>query len=238
MSSQLFSAFLIVFTFCIQLSGYCQRDSIRVNVFEGVQSTPRPLMSNYVDKNYVRFNPYLIGRGVFAVGYERLLHRKHALAVDVGLTYRDFLYEIFQDEELDADGRTITIGNYVEVAYKFYPKSHYDFDGAIYLSPGFVARSYHITEDVYNYASSASFAEPADVGYSMADTFLRFGYVRESWAWDDVISDLYFGIGYRKMTTNTYEVTDSSSGGQEIKSLQETKFIPCVYAGIKIGFVF
>src|SRR5688572_3654554 len=99
-----------------------QKDSVRVRVFDGsgeeLQRPSKPKIQ-YDDKNYVNWNIYLLARGAFVLGYERILHPKHAVSVDLGLTYRDFIYEGLKTETLE--GGSAETGHYIGVAYKFYP---------------------------------------------------------------------------------------------------------------------
>jgi|GEM_PF-4227365 len=242
MKPQRFVFFLFVFFAGIQTACWAQRDSIRVRVFSGTQQLPVPEVNrNYDAKNFIRFNMYLILRGAFTVGYERILSNKHSVAIDAGLTYRDFLYESFIGEDFLTDSDTkVGIGNYFEISYKFYPKDYGDFDEAIYISPGFIKRSYDLSTDAEYYNGNDYSTENVDVGYGMTEAYLRFGYLRESWIFDNVFMDAYFGIGYREITANSYELMDSPLGGgaEQVVRNRETEGVPALYAGAKIGFTF
>src|SRR5687767_14344637 len=120
-----FTTFLVCLTVCV----YAQRDSVRVRVFSTEQQADdQPVVRrHYEDKNYLRFNPYLLLRGAFTVGYEIILHDKHSLGIDAGLTYRDFVYETLRDDDGEGfgdDDAKIELGQYVDVSYKFYPKDY------------------------------------------------------------------------------------------------------------------
>ena len=104
-----------IFFLQIEKCVFAQDGPIKVKVFDGSpQQKAESTTNKYNNKNYININPYLLGRGAFTVGYERLLHFKHSVFVDLGLTYRDFVYEFTQDAANWSD-RTITakIGNYL-----------------------------------------------------------------------------------------------------------------------------
>jgi hypothetical protein len=230
MKPQRFFSFLIVLFLSAGSSAVAQEDS-------KPSRTASPV--SYEDRNFVRWNAYLVARGAFAVGYERALADKHAVTIDAGLTYRDFVYEAKHDGLFDDSDVDVRVGHYLELAYKFYPNDYEDFDDAIYISPGFITRGYNITRDVEYYNGNDYSTQPVDVGYNMTEAFLRFGHVRESWVLDGVFYDLYFGFGYRLITSNSYELTNSQIGpGEEIVSQHETKGVPAVYLGVKLGFTF
>lgn len=225
-----------------------QRDSIRVRVFDGSgqefeAATPKTISS---DKNYVNFNPYLLLRGAFVIGYEHMLHDKHSLGVEAGLTYRDFVFEFgdaaFEDDDSNKFGREgvkAEVGRYLSVNYKFYPKDYNDFDGGLYLSPGFISRTYKMNYEVEYYDGLSYRYATINGNYSFTDYSFKMGYCRESWFFDDVITDIYFGAGARKRVVNSHEVVQSSLTSDEtIVRTSETTNVPALYLGIKIGFTF
>jgi hypothetical protein len=189
----------------------------------------------YSDKNYLGWNLYLLGRGAFVLGYERILHPKHALNIDVGLTYRDFIYEGINTETLESG--SAKTGHYVAASYKFYPKDYSDFDGGVYLSPGFINRSYSVSYDVTYNNGVSSRTTKVDGSYSMTEYLFKMGYVRESDWFDDLISDFYIGVGSRSITRNTYDVV-STGNVDKIVTGTTTKRVPALYVGLKIGFTF
>jgi hypothetical protein len=207
-------------------------ESIKVKVFDDSQSYFEPGKREPIikDLNYVRINPYLAIRGAFALGYERVLHYKHAVAVDAGFTYRDFLYEGLADMNFDGNVQT---GYYADFSYKFYPKGYANFEGP-YLSPGLITRSYNITKDVY----LNSGYQNIDVGYNMNEMYLKFGYVYESWYFENVIIDFYTGLGLRNISANKYSIESRTNNTQYIKEFRERKQVPAIYLGFKIGIPF
>lgn len=190
------------------------------------------------EPNYVKFNPYLIARGAFTVGYERSLHPYHSVEINGGVTYRDFIYEF---AKLDTDyfndyETTVKIGYIIDVAYKFYPKTNDYFDGP-YLSPGVLLKKYNIQHEVpYSFTSNSKLV---DAGYSMKELYLKFGYAYESWFYDDLIIDAYFGFGVRNIRKNDYEIRDATQHrNEEILSFTTETNVPAIYLGLKLGFIF
>jgi len=226
----------VVLIICCQFDVWAQRDSIRVRVFDGTEPATQPAM-RFDENNYISFNTFLIARGAFVVGYEKILHKKHAIALAGGFTFRDFIFEAIELDDFDSDNSKYGLSYYLEAGYKFYPKNYQDFDGGIYISPGFITRDYKMTTDVEYYNGGDYVTRGINTGYNFMDASLKFGYVRESWFLDDVIVDTYFGFGYRSRTINGYEIVDSGSG-EELKPIKETEVVPAIYFGAKVGFVF
>ena len=69
--------------------------------------------------------------------------------------------------------------------------------------------------------------------YSMQQYALKFGYCTESWWFDDLIADVYFGVGLGETTTHGYEVVKNA-----LALTTKTEQKPALYLGVKIGFVF
>jgi hypothetical protein len=218
-----------------------QSDSIRVRVFSepSHDNTEAPLPE---DRNYIAINPWYLARGAFTVAYEEVLQEKHALVVTGGLTYRDFMYEFLGNDfggadEGEVEGVTVRIGTLYDIAYKFYPNGYNDFDG-IYVSPGIVGRSYKTSKTVTYYNSSGDeVSADVNTSYKMNEAYIKFGYISESWLIDGMITDIYFGVGMRKIFSHSYELEDNSTGsGQFLSMGNKTKQSPCLYLGVKIGF--
>lgn len=216
---------------------FAQSDSIRVRVFDGTEQ--QPTSTAHYDKNFARLNYYLLARGAVTLGIERILHDRHAVSVDAGLTYRDFIYEIMFDEgEFEFEGVDVKVGTYLDLAYKFYPRRYHNFDGEFYLSPGFIARNYNIAQNVTFHDGTISRTQKVDKGYGMREAYLKFGYVNPGLFFDDLILDYYFGFGLRDVQSKGYEIQDAVSGGQRIVPTEKVQSLPAIYMGIKIGFAF
>jgi hypothetical protein len=215
---------------------FAQVDSVRVRIFDGTEQ-PLPSEANF-DKNFARLNYYLIARGALTIGIERILHDKHAVTLDAGLTYRDFIYEILFRDDFAFDGVDVKAGTYVEVAYKFYPRRYHNFDGGLYLSPGFITRNYNISSDVNYYDNSNYRSQKVAKDYGMREAYLKFGYVAPGRSYDDLIIDYYVGFGLRYLTSSSYEIRQIGSGSQRIVPTEKTESVPAMYIGIRVGLAF
>lgn len=190
------------------------------------------------ESNYVKINPYLIARGAFTIGYERSLHPYHSVEINGGVTYRDFIHELVNlDTDNFGDSRsTVKLGHIVDLAYKFYPKTNDYFEGP-YLSPGVLFKKYNIQHEV-SYSSTYN-TKMVDAGYSMKEIYLKFGYVYESWIYDDLIVDAYLGFGIRNIRKEDYEIINSTmTRNEEVITFITESRVPAVYLGLKIGFIF
>ncbi len=228
---------ILLLILLISSFAFAQQDGIKVKVFDADEvkseySTKRKGILG--DLNYIKINPYLLARGAFTIGYERILHPKHAVEVNAGLTYRDYIYENF--EAFDSDYQsTVNVGHIIDFAYKFYPKFYNDFEG-LYLSPGFLIRNYNIEKEVYYTYNETKIV---DGGYSMKETYLKFGYVHESWWIDDLILDTYCGIGMRNISSMEHEIIYGVNGkSDEMVNFLKKSSVPAIYLGVKIGWSF
>lgn len=226
---------LVILAFSHNL--YSQGTQVKVKVFDVDGTEYENNSKNNIQKddlNYFKLNPYLLFRGAFTLGYERILHSKHGIEINGGFTYRDFIFEGFDGLESEGENVNVKIGYIIDIAYKFYPKHYGNFDGP-YLSPGFLIRQYNTESEVsYNYSD----LKWVDTGYSMKETYLKFGYVYESFWLDEVIIDAYFGFGLRSYKRNDYEIEYVSNSNDELNTFITEKTVPAIYLGAKIGFVF
>ena len=224
--NKIFSLILVLFFYVDSFS------QVKVQVFDGSNSSDadQKTEKNYSlnDKNLISLNTYLLGRGIFALTYERMLTPMHSLAISAGLTYRDLIFETFQKDEIypskesgssygNKTGTKSGAGYMFDVNYKFYPKSYDDFEG-FYLSPGFIYKHYSYSDKFdqsslagytynsgYTYSSSSKNIEQP-VTYNLSELSLKFGYMYESWWYDGLIIDFYCGFGYRTANITSYEV--------------------------------
>lgn len=230
---------------------------VKVQVFDGNETAPSSDKNNgYVgDKNLITFNSYMLPRGIFSLGYERVFHSMHSLNINAGLTYRDFIFEAFNESKYNflsgARDRTVKANFMMEGNYKFWPKHYSEFEGP-YLSPGFAIKNYTMTDKIdasalYNYGSTAVSGVEQEVSYTMTEVYAKFGYMYESWWLDDVIVDIYCGFGLRNVQLDYYtieEIPQSSSYSYTNTAThkvvpQSTQLsVPAVYLGAKIGIPF
>lgn len=181
-----------------------------------------------IDKNVLKWNIYMLGRGAFIINYERMITSQFTIETGLGLTYRDFILE---DKLLhfssNSDGEEkgskyvheffgietkINLGYSIEVAPRFYPKDG-DFEG-YYISTPIRFRQYNI-ENKY------------DFSYNTLDFGFVLGYQYEQWG--EILSDYYIGVGYR---TNHYSKFDTNN----LQTVATKESYPCLFLGYKLGF--
>jgi len=222
---------IFAFTLVYSLSVYSQKsDSSKVVVYEPFKSTEsydsEDVAAEY--KNCLKWNMSLVGRGIFLINYERPLIDKLTIEAGIGLTYRDYIFELIRDEitytPYGDDNITVETGLAFELGPKFYPNGYSNFDG-VYFQPLYRYRSYKVFTD-----------NDYDIGYKSTDASFIFGYQYESWNWD-ITWDLYFGIAMCKTNYKAYE-DDDYSYSYTGKIIDETAKRPILLCGFKIGVPF
>lgn len=229
--------FIMACMFLLTIADFssAQDGSVKVKVFDGT-TTPQSDANKYDAKNYLYINPYLLPRGILSLGYERVLHEKHSILAELGITYRDYIYETANDIDAGFFGDNsskVRVGKYLQVGYKFYPTGIDDFDGGFYISPSFMLRNYNLTDNIEFYNGKTYVPAMVDMSYSMNELALKFGFCRESWLLNDLISDLYFGVGSRTITSHGYTTTSN------FVLVPTTQIVhkPALYLGVKFGIV-
>ncbi len=242
---------LSVFFFSLFFSLYAQKSNdsnIKIQVFDNnttINKSDKKNDADYVDdKNYFSLNFFTIARGNLVLNYERILSSKHAIVFGVGVTYRDIIFEIINNKRLNlfyGSGENNLVfkpGYLFEFAYKFYPKYYANFDG-IYLSP-FIAFKAHFFENEYQTYNTSNFnygTKTYDGGYNMFESGLKFGIVRESLFFDELITDIYFGIGIRHINYD-YMKIDISNQNTSYEPDNLSFSLLTFYGGYKIGLPF
>ncbi len=214
-----------------------QKDSAKVFIYEPFKSGQSlDVKKNIkVNQNCFKWNWSLLGRGVFAINYERLITSNFSFELGGGLTYRDYMYEAGRGDELfgtgsrsDAKTDKIKLGPYLEGNVRFYP-SEGDLDG-FYLSPFVRYRSYNIENMLDNKYYNA--------GYNMTDIGLNIGIQREVYS-SGVLVDSYFGVAYRnRIATMPYSITDYNNTITTVTTVNTNTWVPTLTLGFKIGFPF
>jgi len=223
-----FLAFLIVFS----VKTFSQsKDSTKVFIYEPFKSGKTIDTKNdiKVDKNCIKWNWSLIGRGVFALNYEHSITSKLSFELGAGLTYRDFLYEAGQgDDALGSDSKSydVKLGPYVEGNLRFYPAEG-DLEG-FYLSPFLRYRSYNIKANMENSVYPA--------GYNITDIGFNIGIQRETWI-TGVMVESYFGVAYRYRSADRPYIDYSGTSNIVVQDKTQ-KWVPAITLGFKIGVPF
>jgi hypothetical protein len=206
-----------------------QKDSTKVIIYEPFKSgrTIDPKKDIKIDKNCLKWNWSLLARGVFAINYERLITHQLTYQLGVGLTYRDFMYELGQDGETYDDGYNVNvkIGPYVEGSLRFYP-SEGDLEG-FYLSPYIRYRNYNVEKKMEDNYYTA--------GYTMTDIGFNIGVQREVW-YTGIMVESYFGVAYRYREADQPYVDYGTT--TVVVQDRTKKWIPAITLGFVIGVPF
>ena len=175
-----------------------------------------------VDRNAIKWNYSLISRGVFLINYEAYLNKKLTAEVGLGITYRDFIFEVTKESIYNSEGFSMTpnVGYALEGGLRFYPKDFDNFEG-IYISPILSYRTYSFTKS----SSSSSWSSTSSTfkpGYNFFDIQIKFGYQYESIFDWDVLGDFYIGFAYRNASLSHFKPvpTTNSSGFQTTTYIQ------------------
>ena len=171
--------------------------------FQADETVDPTQVDKIVDMNMIKFNYDIIGRGVFALNFERAFTKKLSGEIGFGLTYRDWLYEKVGDLSFDdgwgEENVRIKPGLYFEANIHYYPKEDV-FDG-LYFSPIVRYRSYNLT------GPSDAPIPNADWGYQFTEFGLTVGYETEIRFFNQ-ISDYYVGFDY--VLLNYYDTKTSA----------------------------
>jgi hypothetical protein len=184
-------------------------------------------------RNILKWNLGLIGRGCFAIDYERVLGNSFTIELEGGITYRDFIFELLvleSDPEVMLFGENIKASFMAGVGLRYYPNSDYE---GFYFSPVIRYRNYYSDSE---YDANGS-PEKYNTSYNMTDIGFIIG-GQEDWGWSDILTDFSFGISLRHF--NYYENTEIYDNqsyqflGYDSKLV--SKNLPAVIFGYKIGF--
>ena len=216
------------------------KDSVKVYIYEPFKSGQSIDVKKdiKVDHNCLKWNWSLLGRGVLAFNYERLITSKLSFELGAGLTYMDFLYELGQGGDAlggDTKSYDVTLGPYVEGNLRFYPTEG-DLEG-FYLSPFIRYRNYNLSTTFDDSGlSSGSGKNSYNSSYNMTDIGFNIGVQRETWI-TGVMVESYFGVAYRYRVVNNPYVDYVNSTPVVIQE-KTSKWVPAITFGFKIGIPF
>jgi len=202
--------------------------------------------SSKLDAHYAfKWNYCLLSRGMLFFNYERMISSpKCSYEIGAGITYRDFVFEKFNDEYKFNNASNIKFGYAVEGAIRYYFSYGYTTQTEFYgffISPVFSFRKYDIPQNIIfpiNNQLSTSF----NPGYSFSDFQLKIGHIGSSLFEEmtyrvDLVSEIYVGIAMRYAKINYHEnIYDNTTGIGQTNLRTGKKYIPQFLIGIKFGF--
>jgi len=185
--------------------------------------------------NLIKWNYSLVTRGVFLMNYEFILTDKLTGEAGVGLTYRDFIFEVMK-YDIITNYKNAKVNFAAEAALRFYPKGSKNFEG-LYLSPGISYRKYSFDAQQQLYGNYSGYSNTFYPGYSFTDIQIKFGYQYESYWIDDLTTDFYIGFGYRNAMTKYYELS-SGNYNTVVAPVTKNDSYPQPLFGFKLGIAF
>jgi len=198
------------------------------------------------DMNTIKWNLSLLSRGIFLFDYERVISEHFSLEGGIGVTYRDYSYELlnsdissdnssFLDSRFDEAIMTIKPGFAFELSPRIYPRDGY-MEG-FYFAPIFRYRLYNIMLDnpsVYNDSTNTrqTFSGSQNFGYHTSEFGFLVGFQTDQSYWYDITWDYYFGVSLRN---NSYK--DLQYNGSRLTIVDKTSSTPAILFGVKIGIL-
>lgn len=186
----------------------------------------------YEEKYCAKWNFYLMGRGVFNLSLERMLTKQLSAQAGLGVTYRDWIFEFFNEEMLSAEqndiDQNISFGPMFNLSLRYYPKDG-ELEG-MYISPMIRYRKYNMTTIPAAYTQEKEIS----IGYKMMEYGFLFGYQWNNYFWDNM-SDFYVGVGLSNLTYQKYEEINASGDHDWVK---KTRQAPILFMSLEIGIPF
>lgn len=238
--SQILTVFSIIVFSTVSLSQTVQSNSVVVFSEENTQEIQ--ISNESVFKNVVKWNIGLLARGTFLFNYEREILDWFSLEGGLGVTYTDPLY--FMGAEM-SDASINGLYKYNETiqpkygfAYSLrsraYPAEIIDMCG-FYVALGHHARYYNadVTIDGQTY----------DTKQKATDVHFLCGWQDDSYFFDEMVFDFYFGVGIRNNHFEYVDYTYHSDGYNDFlyetpSMMKASSSTPVFIAGFKLGYPF
>ena len=185
----------------------------------------------------IKINPILLVFGDIPIYFEQKLAKKLTGEVGLGLTYKNYLGDLFDQLEMESIVKTENETGYsFSGALRYYP-SAYDALEGYYFAP-------EIRHRVYN--MRALECENTKINVKQSKTYtdfkLTFGYAE--FVDDNILFDLYCGIGlgnryYKNEVSGETIYRSYPEEDETIISVNDrSKTVPVFSCGIKFGFAF
>lgn len=223
----------------LSLPAYSQISNGGIIVFDNAQDNPyiRRKPSKAIYSNQIKIGLLSPFRGIYEVGYERMLKHGFSLEASMGYTYRDYLFERLSTSGLyNSPNFSVKGGVAARLGMKYYPFSEGWFSG-LYFTPEFAYRQYNFNARVTNINSEGDnipvnmhcmydFTEARlGVGQSVTDNSGR------------LFVDYRLGLAFRQVTGTFPEFINTGSEVYYQRSLT-TRFGPAFVMNIFIGYAF
>ncbi len=217
--------------------------------------------NTYVDfKNVLKFNPFLLTRSTFAIGYERQIYNNFTGSLYLGYNYkRDWMQAIGTTSSSDegavlsnssaseislssmiSEGKFVSGGLFTSIGARMYLDDT-QFDGP-YLEIQTRYNSY--TLDLAQNSTNSTVAFKADskttVAISNNSTYLIWGNQYCSSGKSKSTHDIYFGVGIRQTGYDIFKVTNDTENSTQLYNTgnRESSSGLSIIAGYAFGLGF
>jgi len=184
--------------------------------------------------NLIKINPLLVFNGDFPLYFEMRVKDQLSVEGAVGVTYNDYLYEIFclADSKFQNEDRKPKIGYSLAGALKFYPSKYTKALDEFYF--GVEVRYRHYASQIPDDGGNSIFGNISE-SRNLTDFKFIVGYI--NYISDRVILEYYGGIGLRQrnisMGYSDYNV-NTSTYQTKLDATQD--MVPAISMGLKFGF--
>lgn len=188
-------------------------------------------------KNLIKVGILSPFRGVFELGYERLLPEGFSIEGFAGITYRDFAFERLKSNGLyNSTFVNAGLGYSGKLALKYYPFSQGWFSG-VYFSNEAGYRKYNFKANlVETTANGASYNRQMNIGYEFTEVKLFLGQNLANYTGRFFI-DYKVGLIFRHVNA-TYPEFVNNGNGTQYKIARSDRFGPALGFNILAGYAF
>jgi hypothetical protein len=215
-----------------------KRDSskVKVSVLNPNGKTPMRYEGNSMHTDSVqqalKLNPGQFARGEFALYYEYRLSDVFSVEGGLGVTYVDYLYELFVNDGRflfkSQEGKSVKFqsGFGIHAQLRYFPSRYETAITGFYLAPDFSRRDWRMQY----FVNTGLIREPHDTKRSWTDLKLQLGY-QDADPYEDFFWEWYIAAGLRIVDQDVID-----GDGLDAVFTHEHYVTPVVGMGIKIGF--
>jgi hypothetical protein len=177
----------------------------------------------------IKLNPLLIFVGEIPVYYERRLADHIGLEGSIGITLTDYL-NYAMDDAIDINNEKTKIGYSFSLGLHLYTSKFNKGMDELYFSPEIKIKNYY--SELFHYGNQ-SITPAVQQSRKFLDFQLKLGYL-SYWS-DNVCVDYYCGIGLRNRNITSANI-DYVGNTIDITMNKTQDLVPCISAGVKIGY--
>lgn len=218
-----------VFTF----KGYAQDDD-NVLIYSSYDDAGKDKVTQ-TTKFTIKINPLLILSGDLPIYVEKPFSDNFSMELGLGVTHEDFLYNNFGniDDFQTNEERRANLGYSARIAAKYYPSSYLPAPEGWYGGIEIRYRRYN-TQILDNCDNSSFSSTYLDEYRKQIDGRIIFGY--SLILGENIVFDLYSGIGMRYSDENQYQCINSGPSQFLTMQTEPPTTAPRLSLGFKFGF--